>query len=53
MSIEESKALVHPMVEEIFNRGNLNRVDEFLAPTLLNTKSSHLEYRAIVRASHS
>jgi steroid delta-isomerase-like uncharacterized protein len=32
MSIEQNKALVHQMVEEIFNRGNIGRADEFLSP---------------------
>jgi len=32
MSTEQNKALVRQMVEEIFNRGNMSRVDEFLAP---------------------
>lgn len=32
MSIEQNKALVRRMVEEIFNRGNIGRADEFLAP---------------------
>ena len=32
MSIEQSKALVRQMVEEMFNRGNLSRAEEFLAP---------------------
>ena len=32
MSTEQNKALVRHMVEEIFNRGNMSRVDEFLAP---------------------
>ena len=32
MSTEQNKALARQMVEEIFNRGNLSRADEFLAP---------------------
>jgi len=32
MSTEQNKALVRQMVEEIFNRGNISRADEFLAP---------------------
>ena len=32
MSTEQNKALVRQMVEEIFNRGNIGRADEFLAP---------------------
>jgi steroid delta-isomerase-like uncharacterized protein len=32
MSIEQNKALVRQMVEEIFNRGNIDSADEFLAP---------------------
>ena len=32
MSIEQNKALVRQMVEEIFNRGNTSLAAEFLAP---------------------
>ncbi|HXF70879.1 MAG TPA: ester cyclase [Thermoflexus sp.] len=32
MSTEQNKALVRQIVEEIFNRGNMSRADEFLAP---------------------
>ena len=32
MSTEQNKALVRQLVEEIFNRGNIGRADEFLAP---------------------
>jgi steroid delta-isomerase-like uncharacterized protein len=32
MSIEQNKALARQMVEEIFNRGNIDSADEFLAP---------------------
>ena len=32
MSTEQNKALVRQMVEELFNRGNMSRADEFLAP---------------------
>jgi len=32
MSTEQNKALVRQMVEEVFNRGSVSRVDEFLAP---------------------
>jgi len=32
MSTEQNKALVRQMVEEMFNRGNIGRADEFLAP---------------------
>jgi steroid delta-isomerase-like uncharacterized protein len=32
MSTQDNKALVRQMVEGIFNRGNISRVDEFLAP---------------------
>lgn len=31
MSTEQNKALVRRMVEEVFNRGNVSRVDELLA----------------------
>ena len=36
MSTEQNKALVRRMVEEIFNRGNIGRVDEFLAPDFVD-----------------
>ena len=32
MSTEQNRALVRRMVEEIFNRGSLSRIDEFVAP---------------------
>jgi steroid delta-isomerase-like uncharacterized protein len=32
MSTEQNKALARQMMEEVFNQGNLSRVDEFLAP---------------------
>jgi predicted ester cyclase len=32
MSVEQNKALVRQMVEEVFNHGNVSRADEFLAP---------------------
>jgi len=32
MSTEQNKALVRQMVEEIFNRGNMSRLGEFVAP---------------------
>ena len=32
MSTEQNKALARRMVEEIFNRGNTSKADEFLAP---------------------
>jgi steroid delta-isomerase-like uncharacterized protein len=32
MSTEQNKAIVRQMVEEIFNRGNVSRLDEFVAP---------------------
>ena len=32
MSIEQNKEVVRQMVEEMFNRGNLGRAGEFLAP---------------------
>jgi steroid delta-isomerase-like uncharacterized protein len=35
MSTEQNKALVHGMVEEIFNRGNMSLIDEFLAPDFI------------------
>src|SRR3970040_1027142 len=36
MSTEQNKALVRQMVEEIFNRGNMSRADEFLAPDFVD-----------------
>ena len=35
MSTEQNKAVVRRMVEEIFNRGNMSLVDEFLAPDFI------------------
>jgi steroid delta-isomerase-like uncharacterized protein len=32
MSIEQNKALVRRMVEEVFNQGNVSQADEFMAP---------------------
>jgi steroid delta-isomerase-like uncharacterized protein len=32
MSTEQNKALVRHMVEEVFNRGNMDQLDELLAP---------------------
>ena len=32
MLTEQNKAVVRQVVEEIFNRGNISRADEFLAP---------------------
>jgi steroid delta-isomerase-like uncharacterized protein len=32
MSTEQNKELVRRMVEEMFNRGNVSKADEFLAP---------------------
>ena len=32
MSTEQNKALVRQMMEEVFNRGDLSRADDFLAP---------------------
>ena len=32
MSTEQNKARMRQMVEEMFNRGNVNRLDEFMAP---------------------
>jgi steroid delta-isomerase-like uncharacterized protein len=38
MSIEQNKALVRQMVEEIFNRGNMSRADEFLSPDFVENE---------------
>jgi len=32
MSTEQNTALVRQMVDELFNRGNMSRADEFMAP---------------------
>ena len=32
MSTEQNKALFRQLIEEFFNRGNMSRADEFLAP---------------------
>ena len=36
MSTEQNKALVRQLVEEVFNRGNVSRVDEFMAPDFVD-----------------
>ena len=35
MSIEQNKALVRQMVEEVFNQGNVSQADKFLAPNFV------------------
>jgi steroid delta-isomerase-like uncharacterized protein len=35
MNTEQNKALMRRFVEEIFNRGNLNRLEEFMAPNFV------------------
>jgi steroid delta-isomerase-like uncharacterized protein len=35
MSIEQNKALFRRLVEEIFNKGNVSTIDEFLAPNFV------------------
>ena len=35
MSAEQNKALFRQMVEEVFNRGNLSKADELLAPNFV------------------
>ena len=35
MSAEQNKALVRHMVEEMFNQGNIQRADDFLAPNFV------------------
>jgi steroid delta-isomerase-like uncharacterized protein len=35
MSIEQNKALVRQLIEEVFNRGNMSLIDELLAPDFL------------------
>lgn len=32
MSVEQNKVLVRQFVEEVFNRGNMIKIDEFMAP---------------------
>jgi predicted ester cyclase len=32
LSTEQNKAVVVQLVEEVFNRGNIGRIDDFLAP---------------------
>jgi len=36
VSTEQNKALVRQLVEEVFNRGNVSRVDEFMAPDFVD-----------------
>lgn len=35
MSVEQNKALFHRFVEEVFNKGNMGTIDEFLAPNFV------------------
>lgn len=35
MSVEENKALFRRLVEEVFNKGNMSTIDEFLAPNFV------------------
>ena len=35
MSAEQNKALIRQMVEEVFNKGNFDKVDEYLAPNFV------------------
>jgi steroid delta-isomerase-like uncharacterized protein len=35
MSVEQNKALFHRLVEEVFNKGNVSTIDEFLAPNFV------------------
>jgi steroid delta-isomerase-like uncharacterized protein len=36
MSLEENKALVRRCIEEVFNNGNINALDEFLDPNVVH-----------------
>ena len=38
MSIEQNKEVVRQMVEELFNRGNLSRADEFVAADFIENE---------------
>jgi steroid delta-isomerase-like uncharacterized protein len=35
MTIEQNKDLVRQMVEDVFNKGNISKVDEYLAPDFI------------------
>jgi steroid delta-isomerase-like uncharacterized protein len=35
MSVEQNKALFRRLVEEVFNKGNVSTIDEFLAPNFV------------------
>lgn len=35
MSVEQNKALFRRLVEEVFNKGNMSTIDEFLAPNFV------------------
>jgi predicted ester cyclase len=40
MSVETNKAIVRRMFEEVYNRRNVEAVDEFIAPSFLNHNAS-------------
>ncbi len=35
MSTEQNKAVARQLVEEVFNRGNMSKIDEFMAPDFI------------------
>ena len=35
MSTEQNKAVARQFVEEVFNRGNISKIDEFMAPDFM------------------
>jgi steroid delta-isomerase-like uncharacterized protein len=35
MSVEQNKALFRRLIEEVFNKGNVSTIDEFLAPNFV------------------
>lgn len=39
MSPEENKELIHRIIEEIINRGNLSAIDQIFAPTFVDRSS--------------
>ena len=39
MSTEQNKMLVRRVIEEVFNRGNVSLVDEFLAPNFVERET--------------
>ncbi len=58
MSTEENKALVRRLIEEVWNTGDLARVDEFIADTYINRNAipglptGHAGFQQVVDLYH-